>query len=73
MSIRIAGDMAKQAHREGLREAAAIVDRFANKVMREAEKAHEDENFDEYESLEYQATLLTLASHKILNAARRSR
>lgn len=73
MSIKIAGEMATKAHREGLREAAAIVDRFADKVMRDAEKAHEAEEYEEYEALEYQATLLTLASHKILNAARRSR
>lgn len=71
MSIMIAGQLLKSARREALREAADLVDRFADQIMRRAEKAHADEDYDFYEALEGQATLLTTAANRIRNRSRR--
>lgn len=71
MSIMIAGELVKQARREALREAADVVDRFADKIMRDAEIAHRHEDYDFYETLEGQATLLTTAANRIRNRAKR--
>lgn len=71
MSIQIAGSLIGQARKEGLREAAEVVDRFADQLMRRAEKAHQEDDFDYYEALEGQATLLTAAANRIRNRAKR--
>lgn len=71
MSIQIAGDMAKAARKEGMLEAAAIVDKCADRSMKEAELAHAVDDYSRYEELESEATLLTSIANKIRNRARR--
>lgn len=71
VSILIAGELVAVARREALREAADLVDRFADQIMKQAEAAHEAEDYDSYEALEGQATLLMTAVGKIRNRAKR--
>lgn len=71
MSISTTADLVATARREALREAADLVDKFADQIIRSAEKAHAEDDYDQYESLECQATLLTTAAIKIRNRAKR--
>lgn len=71
MSIQNTAELVACARKEGLREAADLVDKFADQIMRRAEIAHEGENYEHYEELEGQATLLMAAVQKIRNRARR--
>lgn len=73
MSIRIAGGLVKQARKEALEEAAKVVDREADRIMRQAHRAHdaEDPDYDEYERLECLAGHFDAMARRIRNRAKR--
>lgn len=74
MNIRIAGDLIKAARREAFEEAAKIVDRESNRIMRLAHGRHDAENpdYDRYEELECKAAILCGIAGRIRRRGKRS-
>lgn len=75
MSIENSGHLVRLAHREGMEAAAKIVDRESNRVMRQANQYHdqEDPDYDMYEDLECKAAHLGDIAAMIRRRAKRAR
>ena len=74
MSIMNTAELVRMARKEGFEEAAKIVDRESDKLMRLANKHHdaEDPDYDQYENLECQASHLSEVAARIRRKAKRS-
>ncbi len=64
-------DLIRAARKEAFKEAAQIAGRYGDKIMRVAQRHHEDEDYDRYEELECQARIASVIEDKLLRKSKR--